>query len=190
MYTHDFVIFSARPQEVPALFSLFRPFPPNVWMCIIGARLILLTMKYLLRYFPIVAKYRINHMDIKITRRIIIIMTLFAGFMSKVLYSKSFLSTLVAKDFEQPIDTIRDVLASNLTMYYPGKTAIAKYLADDPGIEMRQIMEIQAQSFPFVSGITSSVTDMSVNLIRICLWQNYNLFHRSQGSKSKCCGSV
>ena len=159
-------------------------------MCIIGARLILLTMKYLLRYFPIVAKYGINHMDIKITRRIIIIMTLFAGFMARVLYSKSFLSTLVAKDFEQTIDTIQDVLASNLTMYYPGKTAIAKYLGDDPDIEMRRIMEIQAKSFPFVGGITSSVTDMSVNLIRICLWRNYNLFHRSQGSKSKCCGSV
>ena len=55
-------------------------------------------------------------------------MTLFAGFMARVLYSKSFLSTLVAKDFEQTIDTIQDVLASNLTMYYPGKTAIAKYL--------------------------------------------------------------
>ena len=94
-------------------------------------------------------------------------MTLFAGFMARVLYSKSFLSTLVAKEFEQPINTIQDVLTSNLTMYYPGKTAVAKYLADDPSIEMRRIMEIQAKSFPFVGGITPLVEDMSVNLIKV-----------------------
>ena len=106
------------------------------------------------------AKHQI--LDVKITRRITIMMSLFAGFMFKVLYSKSFLSTLVAKEFEQPIDTIQDLLHSGLPTYYPGKTAIAKFLVGYPSKEMREVMKTKAKPFPFVGKIPSDVVDRFV----------------------------
>ena len=89
-------------------------------------------------------------------------MSLFAGFMFSRLYSKTFLSSLVAKEFGQPINTIQDVMDSEIIMYYPRKTALAKYLVNDPSNEMKQIMKIQAKPFAFVGGIPSWLKPMSV----------------------------
>ena len=159
MYTHEFVFFSSKPQEVPALFSLLRPFPPEVWLSIAGAKVTLTVMHYITSYFTNRSKHHLIQIDVK---RILVLMSLFSGFMFGHLYSKSFLSSLIAKEFEQPINTIHDLLASMLTMYYPATTAIAKYLADDKSKEMEQIMKHQGATFPFVGGIPPWVKDKSV----------------------------
>ena len=98
-------------------------------------------------------------MQIEDAERIIISMSLFVTFMFEFFYSDSLLSCLVAKEFEKPIDTIEDLLHSGLTMYYPGKTAIGKYLETHTNMEMEQIRKSQAESVPFRGNIPSFATD-------------------------------
>ena len=88
-------------------------------------------------------KHQTVEIDMKIAKRILLLMSLFAGFMSGHLYSKSFLSSLVAGEYEHPIDTIGDLLASNLTMYYPEKTAVEKYLAEVENKELREVCKLR-----------------------------------------------
>ena len=159
IYAHEFVIFSPIPQEIPPLLSLIRPFPPMVWVCIMGTKFALTIISYLFLTIHNMTRHHVDRMQRGDARRMIISMSLFAGFMFGRLYSKSFLSSLIAKEFQQPIDTIQDVLNSGLTMHYPGKTAIEKYLVDYPSKEMKQIVKSQAKPFPFAGRIPSYVKD-------------------------------
>ena len=163
-YTHKFVILSARPQEVPKLFSLLLPFSPMVWLCFAVTMILLTIIKYVIMVIQNNPKQAVNHnhMQRKDAGRIIIAMSLFTVFIVDIFYFDSLLSILVSKEFEQPIDTMQDLLDSNLPMYYPGKTAIAKFLVDYPSTEMKQIMKSQAKTFPFVGKIPSYVKDRLV----------------------------
>ena len=163
-YTHKFVILSARPQEVPKLFSLLLPFSSMVWLCFAVTMILLTIIKYVIMVIQNNPKQAVNHnhMQRKDAGRIIIAMSLFTVFIVDIFYFDSLLSILVSKEFEQPIDTMQDLLDSNLPMYYPGKTAIAKFLVDYPSTEMKQIMKSQAKTFPFVGKIPSYVKDRLV----------------------------
>ena len=159
MYSHEFVIFSARPQEVPDIFSLIRPFPPIVWLSIVGTKLTLRMISHIFSKF--------NHINLRDSIRITISMSLFAGFMFSRLYSETFESSLVAKEFEQPINTIQDVMDSEIIMYYPEKTALGNFIVGHPSKEMKQLVKDQTKTFPFVGAIPSWVKNMSVCVLKI-----------------------
>ena len=159
IYTHEFVIFSAIPQEVPKWLSLLYPLPPMVWLCFAVSMLFVAIIKYILS--PKQAVYH-NDMQRMDGKRVIVAMSLFTVFMFHIFYENSLESQLVAKEYEQPIDTIQDLLDSELPTYYPGKTAIAKFLVDYPSKAMNQIMKSKAEPFPFVGKIPSYVRDRLV----------------------------
>ena len=150
MYTHKCVIFSAIPQEVIPLLSLLRPFPQMVWLCFGGTMIFLTMIKYLFLVIQYDQQYSVYHKHINDAPRVIISMTLFSTIMFQIFYSESLVSCLVAKQFEQPIDTTQDLLDSGLTMHLPGKTAMGKYLADYPSEEMKQIFQSQVKPFPLL----------------------------------------
>ena len=160
IYTHEFKIFSAIPQEVPKMLSLLLPLPPVVWFCFSGTMIFLTTIKYLLAIHSTAKLPTIYDRKLRVDgRRIIIAMSLFTGLTFWIFYVNSLESQLVAKEFEQPIDTIQDLLHSGLPTYYPGKTATAKFLVGHPSKEIRQIMKSKAKPFPFVGKIPSYVVD-------------------------------
>ena len=104
-------------------------------------------------------------MQIKDSGRIIIAMILFATIMFHLFYTESLEACLVATEFEEPINTIEDLLQSGLTMHYPGKTAFGKYLEDYPSKDMKQIIKSQAKPFSFVGRIPSYVKDSLVFIL-------------------------
>ena len=140
IYTHTFVIFSAIPQEVTPLLSLLRPFRPMVWLCFIGTMILLTMIKYLFLVIQHYQQYSVHSKQRNDARRVIISMSLLSTIMFHIFYSESLVSCLVAKEFEQPIDTTQDLLDSGLTMHLPGKTALEKYLMDYPSEEIKQII--------------------------------------------------
>ena len=158
-YTNKFAIFSANPQEVPKLLSLLYPLPPMVWLCFAGSILVLAIIKlmFLIMKNNTLQTVQIFYSTSRDARRIIIAMSLFTVFMFYIFYVNSLESHLVVKEYEQPIDTEKDLLNSRLRTYYPGKTAIAKFLLGYPSTIMRQIMKMQAEPFPYVGKIPSYV---------------------------------
>ena len=172
IYTHKFAIFSSKPQEVPKLFSLLYPLPPMVWLCFAGAITLLSIISYILLRIP---KFQIQtikcgQMHIISGKRILIAMSLFTAIMFENLYTNSLESQLVVKEFEQPIDTIEDLLDSGLPTYYPGKTAISKFIQDYPNNYMREIIKSKSEPFPFVGKIPPYVKDRSVFMINaLCM---------------------
>ena len=179
IYTHEFVIFSPIPQEVPSFLSLLQPLPPMVWLCFGGAIIFLAIIEHVFLAMQRKKKetqQHQKHMQIKDSGRIIIAMILFATIMFHLLYTESLESCLVAKEFEQPINTIQDLLHSGLTMHYPGKTAMGKYLEDYPSTDMKQIIKSQAKPFSFIGSIPSYVKDSLVFiLIRMIDFFMYNI---------------
>ena len=159
MYTHKCVIFSAIPQEVTPLLSLLRPFPPMVWLCFAGTMVFLTMIKYSFLVIQYDQQYSVYHKQRNDAIRVIMSMTLFSTVMFQTFYSESLVSCLVAKEFEQPIDTTQDLLDSGLTMHLPGKTALGKFLVGYPSEEMNQIIQSQVKQFPFDGKIPSYVKD-------------------------------
>ena len=166
IYTHKFVILSAKPQEVPKLLSLLYPLPPVVWLCFAGTMIFLAVVKYIFFAIKNSPNQKINneHMLRRDSRRILIAMSLFNVWMFYLFYINSFESQLVVKEFEEPIDTIQDLLDSGLQTYYPGKTAIAKFLISYPTKQMKQIMTSKGTQFPFAGKIPSYVEDRFVRI--------------------------
>ena len=171
IYTHKFVIFSAKPQEVPKLFSLIYPLPPMVWFCFAGAITLLTIISYILMMISWFQVQSINcdQMQRINGRRILIAMSLFTALMFQNFYTNSLESQLVVKEFEQPIDTIKHLLDSGLPTFYPGKTAISKFIQGYPNNDMREIIKSKSESFPFVGKIPPYVKDRSVFMIDKCL---------------------
>ena len=85
----------------------------------------------------------------KNARNILICMSLFSGLILGLLYKDKLISSLVAKEYEKPIDTIQDLLESGLTLFYPAKTGYSRALAEDSRVEIQQVMKNQASGFPF-----------------------------------------
>ena len=85
----------------------------------------------------------------KISRNILISISLFFGLILGHCYKEKLVSSLVTKEHEKPIDTIQDLLESGLKFYYPARTAFARALAIDPRAEIKQVMEHHAVGFPF-----------------------------------------
>ena len=166
IYTNKFVILSAKPQEVPKLLSLLYPLSPMVWLCFAGTMIFLAIIDYIFLVMKNNQEQTVknDHMLRKDARRIIIAMSLFTAFMFSIFYLTILESQLVAKEFEQPIDTVDDLLNSGLPTYYPGKTAIAKFLVGYPSKEMRQIMKSKAKPFAFVGKLPSYVEERLVRV--------------------------
>ena len=169
VYTHKFAIFSSKPREVPKLFSLIYPLPPMVWLCFTGAITLLSIISYILLMIPTFQVQTINcDQLLRVNgRRILIAMSFFTALMFQNLYISSLDSQLVVKEFEQPIDTIKDLLDSGLLTYYPGKTAISKFIQVYPNNDMREIIKSKSEPFPFVGKIPSYVKDRSVFIIML-----------------------
>ena len=87
-------------------------------------------------------------------------MSLFSGLLFGCIYKDKLVSSLVAKEHEQPIDTIQDLLDSGLTLFYPAKSGYSRALAEDPRMEVQQVMKKQASGFPFFGLAPSWVIDM------------------------------
>ena len=96
----------------------------------------------------------------KIARNILISISLFFGFILGYCYKEKLVSSLVAKDYEKPIDTVQDLLDSGLKMYYPGGTPFARAIATDPRDEIQQVMKNNAEGFPFSGVFPSGVIEM------------------------------
>ena len=62
---------------------------------------------------------------------------------------------LVKKEYEQPIDTIKDLVEYGLPVYIPAKTSIYSALRDDSRESVRLIMKTQAKTYPF-AGVNPS----------------------------------
>ena len=82
-------------------------------------------------------------------RNILICVIIFNGFNFGNFYKATLLSSLVAREYEKPIDTTKDLLESGLTFYWPERTAIGNALLDHPAEEIKQIMKNQADRYPF-----------------------------------------
>ena len=95
----------------------------------------------------------------KITRNILILLSLFFGFIFGLIYKEKLVSSLVAKDYEKPIETVQDLLDSGRKMYYPGGTPIAKSIEDDQREKIKQVMK-NAEGFPFAGVFPSWVVEM------------------------------
>ena len=87
-------------------------------------------------------------------------MSLFFGFILGYCYKEKLVSSLVAKDYEKPIDTVQDLLDSGLKMYYPGGTPFARAIATDPRDEIQQVMKNNAEGFPFSGVFPPGVIEM------------------------------
>ena len=87
-----------------------------------------------------------------IARFILICVIIFNGLMFGEFYKATLLSSLVAREYEKPIDTTNDLLESGLTFYYPARTAIGNALLDHPKEEIKQIMKNQGDVYQF-SGV-------------------------------------
>ena len=114
---------SAIPQEVPPLLSLLRPLTLRVWLCFAGALTLLIIVEQIF-----LSVQAVRHVQIRDAKRIVISMSLFAHIMFELLYSDSLVSCLVAKEFEQPIDTIKHLYDSGRMMNYLGNTSIGRCL--------------------------------------------------------------
>ena len=101
-----------------------------------------------------------NTIQRKISRTILICVCLFFGFILGYCYKEKLVSSLVAKDFEKPIDTIEDLLKSGLKLYYPSGTAFARALATDPRAEIKQVMENSAEIIPWYGVPPPQVVEM------------------------------
>ena len=64
-------------------------------------------------------------------------------------YSSQLLSSLVAKDYESPIDSIEDLLRSQLLLYVADGTVIQGVLDNHPRADVRKLMKEKGQRFPF-----------------------------------------
>ena len=157
IYYHTLVIISAIPQEVTPLLSLVRPLTLRVWLCFAGAIALLIIVKQI--FWAVQA---VRHVDIRDAGRIVISMSLFTHIMFELLYSDSLVSCLVAKEFEQPIDTITDLYDSGLMMNYLGNTSIGRYLENHPSKEMKHIVQYNSQPFPFNGKVPSYVRERLV----------------------------
>ena len=87
-------------------------------------------------------------------------MSLFFGLILGYCYKGILLSTLVAKDYEKPIDTVQDLLDSGRKMFYPGGTPIARSIVTDPRDEIQQVVKTNAEGFPFAGVFPLSVVEM------------------------------
>ena len=95
----------------------------------------------------------------KITRNILILLSLFFGFIFGLIYKEKLVSSLVAKDYEKPIDTVQDLLDSGRKMYYPGGTPIAKSIEEDEREKIKQVVKTNAEGFPFAGVFPSWVVE-------------------------------
>ena len=64
-------------------------------------------------------------------------------------YKETLLSMLVKKEYEHPIDTIKDLVEYRLPLYIPAKTSIYSALRDDSRESVQLIMKTQAKTYPF-----------------------------------------
>ena len=96
----------------------------------------------------------------KNARNILICMSIFSGFIFGYCYKDMLISSLVAKEHEQPIDTMQDLLDSGLTLFYPANTGYSRFLAEDSKAEIQQVMKDQASGFPFFGVAPPWVIDM------------------------------
>ena len=148
---------SAIPQEVPPLLSLLRPLTLRVWLCFAGAMTLLIIVEQIF-----LSVQAVRHVQIRDAKRIVISMSLFAHIMFELLYSDSLVSCLVAKEFEQPIDTIKHLYDSGRMMNYLGNTSVGRYLENHPSKEMKHIVQYSSQPFPFAGKVPSYVRERFV----------------------------
>ena len=95
-----------------------------------------------------------------IARNILICVIIFNGLMFGNFYKATLLSSLVAREYEKPIDTTKDLLESGLTFYYPARTAIGNALLTHPKEEIKQIMKNQADVYQFFGVIPMWAREM------------------------------
>ena len=56
---------------------------------------------------------------------------------------------LVRKEYEDPIDTVQDLIEYGLPMYIPAQTSIYSALRDDSRESVQLLMKTQSKTYPF-----------------------------------------
>ena len=64
-------------------------------------------------------------------REVLVIIWIFSGFLLSISYKSVLRSNMIHIQYENPIDSVEDLLQTNLQVFVDGATAIAKFIAGD-----------------------------------------------------------
>ena len=78
------------------------------------------------------------------------------------------------KEYEQPIDTVQDLVEDGRPLYIPSKTSIFSALRDDSRESVQLIMKARSKAYPF-AGVNPPWVVESYVIIKLLFFMHINL---------------
>ena len=93
-------------------------------------------------------------------RLLLVLKWIVVGYFLTMSYRAVLRSQMMTKEYEKPIDTLDDMIESDINLLAAGDTLLRQYLEGDPRPKVRKLREKQKiEYFEFGSGMPKRVTD-------------------------------